>query len=486
MVTEQTWPVAYSPDVEEKVRKFVKFGALVGIKVEPFQEQIVREIFSGREEVVVLLPRGNGKTALMSLVSLHHLCTHPSPKVYVAANARHQAKLLWDETKRLHDLLPNAVKKNIEPKWNELVTKKGFMRIVSADAMTAQGLDPTLAFYDELHGSRDGKLYTAMKLALKKPEACLCTISSAGYEETGTLGELRKEFLREPDQFHEGRLTFVYKEASASSMFEWAISDDDDYKDISVVKMANPASFVTEERLRRRLNAPGVKLPDFLIFHCGRWAKIGNQDWLPKGAWKACYEEGATIPLSSTVVLGVDIGLKRDSSAVVLLHRREDSHVVVKAKIWTPVGDGTAIDGSLIMQHIRDLCDLYVVTDVAFDPWAFKIPAQLLEAEGIPMREFPMSNVRTIPATTTLMEGIESTVIVHDGDPELTAHVEGGKLVPAERGLRLSKKSKHQIDALMAMLMGYEFIAAPSSSYEEHGLRFFSLEDDADEGLSPF
>ena len=142
MVTERTWPVTYPPEIERKVEKFVKFGALVGINVEPFQERIVREIFSGREEVVVLLPRGNGKTTLMALVSLHHLCTHPSPKVYCAANAAHQAKLLWDETKRLHGLLPTVIRKDIEPKHNELRTKKGFFRIVSADSDTARRARP--------------------------------------------------------------------------------------------------------------------------------------------------------------------------------------------------------------------------------------------------------------------------------------------------------------------------------------------------------
>ena len=46
-----------------------------GLELEPFQRRILRAIASGTREVVVLLPRGNGKTALAALVALHHLVT---------------------------------------------------------------------------------------------------------------------------------------------------------------------------------------------------------------------------------------------------------------------------------------------------------------------------------------------------------------------------------------------------------------------------
>ena len=335
-----------------------------------------------------------------------------------------------------------------------------------------EGLDPTLCFYDELHAAKDkGKLYTAMKLALKKPEACLCTISSAGYDERGALGEMRKEFLRETDQFHEGRLTFVYKEASASSMFEWAIRDDDDPDDFDTVKLANPASFVTAEKLRRQRHAPGLPYSDYLIFRCGRWAKIaGNETWINMDSWRGCYEEGVTIPLGSKVVLGVDIGFSKDASAVVMLHRRDDGHVPVKLSgLWTPPGDGTMIDNTLVMHHIRDLCSKYEVTDVVYDHYGFGIPAQELLTERIPMREFVFQGGSPVEATTSLMEGVENTIIVQDGDPHLAEHVEGGRLKLTTYGYKLDKRPGKRNDALIALMMAYSYLSC--ACFELRGTR---------------
>lgn len=476
-MTVATWPVAYSAEVEKSVNRFVKFGALVGITVEPFQRLIVREIFAGRQEIVVMMPRGNGKTTLMALYSLYHLLTHPEPAVYCAAAARHQAAILWEETRRIA-MRSKAVSDRLTFRHNEIRTANGFMRVMAADAENVHGGIPTLLFCDELHAHKNNKLFVALQTSLgKNPDACLCTISSAGYDEDGTLGKLRTGFLAEPDKHIDDRLTFIYKESARSSFFEWALRESDDYKDIDLVKRANPASWITEQLLREQLNKPGLPEVDFLRFRCNRWAKAQG-DWIPAGSWDKCYEKNAAIPLGSQIVLGVDIGIKRDSSAVVALWKREDGRVVVLAKVWTPLGDGTAFETTIVRQYIRDLASQYRVTAVAYDPWSFKESAELLMAEGLPMVEVPMSNVRTVPATLSLMEAIKGEGIVHDGNRILSAHVGAGGLQDTERGVRLTKKAKNPIDALMALMIGFTQVNQQKSGYEDHGLRWFVPGDD--------
>lgn len=89
------------------------------------------------------------------------------------------------------------------------------------------------------------------------------------------------------------------------------------------------------------------------------------------------------------------------------------------------------------------------------------------------MVEFPMTNLRTVPASTRLYEAVMGRKVAHDGDPVLAAHVNAGVTRDTERGWRLAKgKATQPIDALMAMLMAHDLATAQdtTSIYEQRGL----------------
>ena len=52
-----------------------RFAAACGVELEPFQTRVAAAVAGEQREVVVLLPRGQGKTHLLALVALHHLVT---------------------------------------------------------------------------------------------------------------------------------------------------------------------------------------------------------------------------------------------------------------------------------------------------------------------------------------------------------------------------------------------------------------------------
>src|SRR6476646_9473372 len=129
----------------------------------------------------------------------------------------------------------------------------------------------------------------------------------------------------------------------------------------------------------------------FRIFHLGQWVE-GTDCWLgPDGhkvwaALQATYQLRAAAPTWA----GVDVGLKRDSTAVVIGQRRPNGLLHTQAKIWMPRKD-EAIDLAAIMAHIRELDRTYQLVEVAFDPRLFELPAQMLADEGVPMVEYPQS-----------------------------------------------------------------------------------------------
>jgi hypothetical protein len=74
---------------------FVELAKAVGLNLEPFQRQIVKEALGPERELLVLIVRGNGKTSLQAAVALHHLLTVEDSEIYCCASSRDQAKILF-------------------------------------------------------------------------------------------------------------------------------------------------------------------------------------------------------------------------------------------------------------------------------------------------------------------------------------------------------------------------------------------------------
>ncbi len=135
------------------------------VELEPFQRRILRAIASGTREVVVLLPRGNGKTSLAALVALHHLVTVPDAKVVVAAASRQQATHLYDFAARYAYALgdPHVVHRHLVLRWcprpdRERVWTRS-LEVWASDARKLHGLTYSLAIVDELQAHESDGVY---------------------------------------------------------------------------------------------------------------------------------------------------------------------------------------------------------------------------------------------------------------------------------------------------------------------------------------
>lgn len=98
-----------------------------GLRLEPFQREIVAEVFSGRRELLVLLPRGCGKTTLFAAIGVFSLLSTPEPAIYVCAASRDQARLLFDTAKRMVRGHPE-LERRITARYSELRVDGGFLQ----------------------------------------------------------------------------------------------------------------------------------------------------------------------------------------------------------------------------------------------------------------------------------------------------------------------------------------------------------------------
>src|SRR5215217_2862689 len=219
--------------------RFAAFaGQFCGLTLEPFQQTIAAEVFSARRELLVTMPRGNGKTSLLAALALFKLLSTREPEIYACAASRDQARLLLEIAKKM--IRGSAdLEQRITSRYSELRANGGYLKVIASDAPLAHGLTPSFVIVDELHAHKDAELYLAMSTSLlKRPDAQMVTISTAGWNVDGPLGRLRARALALPQVDRHGPLTRAAGPSLA--MLEGSVAEDWDGESIEPVKAANP------------------------------------------------------------------------------------------------------------------------------------------------------------------------------------------------------------------------------------------------------
>ena len=427
---------------------FPAFCKLIGLDLEPFQRRIGRALTSDVEEVVVLLPRGNGKTTLIAAFALWHLIETPDARVNFTASTREQASIAYEAAVafayRLGDdrLHPTRRELHFRPDPSSRRFTRS-MRVRPGDSDALQGLDSTLAIVDEMHTASDDSVHTAMLGSLKVPGAILRVISTAAPSTDSPLGQLRTRALALPTATRTGPV--VEAKGADLHLIEWSTPEDTSLDDRKAITTANPASWVTWETLKRRREA--MPESSFRRYFMNQHAAVSESSWLGAGLWAACRVD-YSIEDGERVSIGVDVGGTRAATAVVWA--TDDLRVGVET--WH--GDESVIYAEA---KVRQLAAQYDVESVSFDPWRFKAAALSLQSEGLRMIEWPQTDVRMIPAAERLSAAIMEGRLQHPGDPVLDAHVGNAVAKQTPRGARIvspgGRQASARIDAVIALLM---------------------------------
>lgn len=201
---------------------------------------------------------------------------------------------------------------------NEIVVPSidGVYRAVSADGGLQMGSNPSAVVADELHvwkGDAGRELYYALTTGMDAREnPLIVSITTAGYNTDSIAFEVYERMLGlgagDADE---------YTDESRSLLWWLGAIAGEDTADPDVWLRANPAPWLTPEVLRRAFK----RLPRavFERLHLNLWTQT-EQLWLPAGAWDRLRSDLRIKP-GERVWLGVDIGFKRDASAISLCVR---------------------------------------------------------------------------------------------------------------------------------------------------------------------
>jgi phage terminase large subunit-like protein len=418
---------------------------------------------------------GDGKTQFIAALALVEFAgpdqiAVPSPNIPIGAASFEQANLLFTAVATMCGGRDQAVKESPLCGFFEVYDteikfadgRTGRIHRVAAVAGTNEGGLPSLFIADELHewgeeGSRKARVHTVIGKSTKKRKTPRgagrrLNLSTAGFDKDhsllGAMYKLGK--LAERDPSLAPRFLFDWHEAPEGLDYD-VVRD----REAAVTAASGAAGVLWSVRDRvNEWGKPGVQRHEWLRYYANRWVDMSEESWLADhpGAWDACKDTWKSADANPFVVV-VDMALKHDSVAVSRIEHLSDGRYAITSKIWNP-GNGQ-IDHLDVFKHVRSLAAGPAFRGVVYDPRFFELPGRMLEDEGILAIQFDQSPQRMAPACGLAFDLIIGGQIVHDGDPELAAHVKAAVKREQDRGFTLSKgKSKRHIDAAITLCMG--------------------------------
>lgn len=446
--------------------------------LEDFQAAFIADVFAGYVENWLLIPEGNTKTTLTAALALYHIEHKRGGYVPVAASSRDQAEQLYRQaegfvlrTKRLRTVFKClAGYRRIR-----CDAMRSRIQIFAADDRTGDGVIPTLAIIEELHRHRDLKLYRTWRGKVKKRKGQIVAISLAG--EPGSDFEQTRARIRESSPELTRRTCFVRAaKAPQIVLHDWAVPEKADVEDLEVVKAANPFSGITVASLREDRESPTMTISHWRRFKCNLPTR-SDQAAIVETEWAAAATE-ARIPKGQPIALGIDIGWKWDTTALVPLWFRDARfRLLGPATVLVPPRDGTSLHPDEVKKalsaiHARNpihtvVMDITRAEDIA--AWAH----DELKAKVI---EHSQGNAQAAIDYDRFMEALRQDWLKHSADPELTRHAmnavarmlpDGHHKFERPQATRQIKDQQQQavrvIDALEAAAMVHSVFAPKGS-----------------------
>lgn len=447
-------------------------------KLEKWQrEDIIRPLFGtvdkdGRRkyrEALIGLSRKSGKSELAAGIALYGLFADNNPQtglpeygaeIYSVAGSRQQARIVFKTASDMVKAHPQLrAMSRIYRDAIEITETGNLYRVLSSDANLAHGYNPHMAIVDELHIHPNAELYEAMRTGTAarsyKGQPLIVSITTAGAAKKGIAWDVYQRGLSQQD----GRM-FLYWRAAPEGC---------DLKDRKAWRMANPASWVTNDFLADQMRS----LPEgtFRRLHLNQWWEADDgTGWIDMDTWDS-NAAPQTFNDSDPCYVGVDAAPKRDTTAVVLVQRHPDGTYSVRTWLFDADRQMGMLDYGVVEDLLREICSSFPVERVMCDPYTMIRSMMLLASEGMPIEDFPQGDARMVPASQNLFDLVQAGKLKHGGDPELRRHAFNAAIWETARGWRFQKrKARASMDAIVALAMACH-IGEQDSEYQSSSHR---------------
>jgi len=415
--------------------------------------------------VALVIPKKNGKTSLLAAYALYHLLEDDgSPEILLSAATDKQAGRLFEAVVRFVRSDPwLSAQLVVREHEGQVARVDGFGSLYrfSADTGAASGFNPSLIVADELKDWTTprrrrawGDIATA---GLTRDNVHVFVISTAGEPEErvdGILGQLLDGNELDGELERVGKLTISRNHAGRTLVYNYDARTLD-AADVDAIKAANPASWVTRERLAELAAGSTLTAGRFLQLHGCVWAS-SESGYLELEAWRSL-ELDAELQAGDELAVGFR---GADSCALVACRRRDG--VLFALEVWEPVG-GRRVELEDVDDALMAAAERYDVGAV----YASATPAWATLVNGwrhvLGRREVVDADVSTpSPRTAQITERFRADALAgrirHDGDRRLARHVVGARIMRARNLPYLAEgaRSSTPIAGAHAALLAWE------------------------------
>jgi len=407
---------------------------------------------------IILLPRKNGKSLLGTAMALEHLTYGPhGAQVYSAASDRAQAKIVFGEARQ--QVLNNPALSRIMKVYRDAIevpSKGSVYRALSADAMRAHGLAPSLVVADELHAwpssasnTRGDELWEALTQgSADRPESLVVGITTAGGNTDTLLGRLYE---------HGKRVAAGEIDDQQFGFWSWEAPQDADPTDPKVWRKANPnlaEGLLDEGDFEAAIASAGsAGFAGFQRYRLNQWVRLAGEDFVSPHFWAEAKKD-QSIPLGATVTAGFDGSVSGDATGIVICDVA--TGILKVHAVWEP--DATnpdwTVDRADVNAAIQRLFEDYQVKMLWADP-SFYEPDVLEWSKQWRNRveRIPPTNHRMAPLAQQFIADLVAKELGHDGDKRLERHVLNAVATEAGSFKKEKKASPRKIDLLACAVL---------------------------------
>ena len=466
------------------------------------------------------IPKKNGKTTLIAALGLYHLTMDAfGGQIYCCAADKEQAALSYNAMIQMIDQDEDLKEqfKIIDSKKTIINKQTGtFLKVLSAEAYTKHGLNPTVVIFDELHAQPDRALWDVMTFGAgsARNETLYWVITTAGDDpDRHSIGWEQHEYAR---KIRDGEIEDPYWYVKI-----YGAPDNADIFDEKTWHEANPSLGVNLLLDKVRLEAVGAKNDEakerlFRWLRLNQWISLKRIGWLPltlwdsaQGKWevseligKKCY---TGLDLSSTTDITAQAHLFPPQSGIpdwrVIFEawvpenkmRERQEKDGVPYETWVNKGylnstPGDVVDYDFVEAAIVKANKQYKMKMLLPDPWNFNILHQRLEKnEAGNFTIDPKRKDATVvvgvdqmmrelsPSMKEIERLLRTGQLTHNNNPvarwcfgNIIIDTDGNENIKANK-----KKSKDRIDLMAALFnaMSQAIKQEKVSVYEIRGMR---------------
>ena len=448
--------------------------------LEPWQGRLMAEALAVEESgapfwrsVVIVLPRKNGKTSLLAAYALYALLEFEgSPEILLAAASDKQAG-------RLFDAVCSYVRRSAElsalvhlREWaGEIARVDGGGRIwrMASSPERLHGYNPSLVVADEVAQWTTPTLRRAWAALTTgggaRTRAQTFTISVAGEAHerlTGILGRIIDGNEAVGDVEALDALRISRNGDARTLVYNWSAENvsPEAPEEPEAIRAANPASWITDDYLRRQALNPELLASEYLQLHGNVWA-AAEDAWLTVEQWRALGTSSPILP-GDEVTLGFD-GARFDDATALVACRVADGHLTL-LDLWEKppgaAGRGWEVPADRVEIALATAFERYRVRRCYVDPplWQTEVAAWQRSYSVV----FPWQTNRPTPMAAAV-ERFRTDVLAgrvsHDDDDRLNRHIGNARVHRHRAGYWLEKAAPHspdKIDAAIAAVLAYE------------------------------